>query len=73
MSTWRKSSHSGPEQGDCVEVAGLPDRTTGIRDSKDPDHGHLALTRRAFSTLVTQAKRGDLGLLHRAKRDELNL
>ncbi|MFI0372669.1 DUF397 domain-containing protein [Actinomadura sp. 1N219] len=30
---WRKSSHSGPEQGDCVEVADLPSGV-GVRDSK---------------------------------------
>ncbi|QSY51781.1 DUF397 domain-containing protein [Streptomyces griseocarneus] len=31
--TWVKSSYSGTEGGDCVEVAALP-RTVHIRDSK---------------------------------------
>ncbi len=36
---WRKGSHSGDE-GDCVELAHTG--TTGaIRDSKNPDGGHL--------------------------------
>ena len=32
--TWRKSSYSGGNGGDCVEVATVPDRVL-IRDSKD--------------------------------------
>lgn len=36
---WRKSSHSA-DQGDCVELAHTA--TSGaIRDSKNPDGGHL--------------------------------
>jgi hypothetical protein len=31
--TWRKSSYSGPNGGDCVEVAVRTD-VTGVRDSK---------------------------------------
>ncbi|MFI0481943.1 DUF397 domain-containing protein [Actinomadura sp. 9N215] len=48
---WRKSSYSGPEQGDCVEVADLTPGV-GIRDSKNPDHGHLTLTPKAFTDLI---------------------
>ncbi|HEX5494292.1 MAG TPA: DUF397 domain-containing protein [Mycobacteriales bacterium] len=33
--TWRKSSYSGGNGGQCVEVADL-DGTVGIRDSKNP-------------------------------------
>ncbi|MBP2320884.1 hypothetical protein JOF56_001269 [Kibdelosporangium banguiense] len=33
--TWRKSSFSGPNGGECVEVAVTPE-LIGIRDSKDP-------------------------------------
>ncbi len=33
---WRKSSYSGGE-GNCVEVAELPDGGRAVRDSKDPD------------------------------------
>ncbi|MFA1550789.1 DUF397 domain-containing protein [Actinomadura chokoriensis] len=60
-SAWRKSSHSGPEQGDCVEVADLSSGV-GIRDSKHPDHGHLTLTPKAFAALLACAKRDELNL-----------
>ena len=33
---WRKSSYSGGNGGDCVEVAVLPDERRAVRDSKDP-------------------------------------
>ncbi|MFJ9443196.1 DUF397 domain-containing protein [Kitasatospora sp. NPDC101235] len=33
--SWRKSSYSGAEGGDCVEVA-LTDVAVHVRDSKDP-------------------------------------
>lgn len=58
---WRKSSHSGPEQGDCVEVAGLSSGI-GVRDSKSPDHAHFALTPEAFAALLARAKRDELNL-----------
>ncbi|WP_083733536.1 DUF397 domain-containing protein [Actinomadura sp. CNU-125] len=40
--SWRKSSHSGPNGGNCVELASLPDGV-GVRDSKDPDGPVLLL------------------------------
>lgn len=49
---WRKSSHSGTgDQSVCVEVADLCSGV-GIRDSKNPDLGHLTLTPQAFATLI---------------------
>jgi hypothetical protein len=38
---WRKSSYSGGNGGDCVEVAMLPDARRAVRDSKDPGGGAL--------------------------------
>ncbi|WP_149262225.1 DUF397 domain-containing protein [Actinomadura sp. K4S16] len=49
---WRKSSYSGSNEGNCVEIADLHDHI-GIRDSKNPASGHLTLTRQAFTTLLT--------------------
>ncbi|MEU5884848.1 DUF397 domain-containing protein, partial [Spirillospora sp. NPDC047279] len=43
---WRKSSHSGGEGGQRVELAGLG-RGVGVRDGKDPDGPVLHITRRA--------------------------
>jgi uncharacterized protein DUF397 len=34
--TWRKSSYSGGNGGDCVEVAVLASGRRAVRDSKDP-------------------------------------
>ena len=58
---WRKSSYSGGESGQCVEVAQAP-ALVGIRDSKNPDAGHLAVDRSAFADLVTRVKAGALDL-----------
>ncbi|TDD79816.1 DUF397 domain-containing protein [Actinomadura rubrisoli] len=49
---WRKSSHSGGDEGECVEIADLHDQIA-IRDSKAPHTGHLTLTRQNFATLLT--------------------
>ncbi|MER6813757.1 DUF397 domain-containing protein [Spirillospora sp. NPDC000708] len=50
---WRKSSYSGGDEGECVEVADLNGHV-GVRDSKNPDAGHLTLTRRDFAALLTR-------------------
>ncbi|WP_339154468.1 DUF397 domain-containing protein [Actinomadura luteofluorescens] len=49
---WRKSSYSGSNEGNCVEIADLNNHI-GIRDSKNLTAGHLTLTREAFTTLLT--------------------
>ena len=40
---WRKSSRSGSAIN-CVEVA-LTSDDVAVRDSKNPNHGHLTVTR----------------------------
>ncbi|GAB2834951.1 hypothetical protein GCM10022221_37350 [Actinocorallia aurea] len=40
----------------CVELARLPD-SIGVRDSKHPSSGHLALGKRAFKGLLREVKR----------------
>lgn len=41
MHTWRKSSHSGPDDGNnCVEIATTPAHIT-VRDSKTPTRATL--------------------------------
>ncbi|WP_067459675.1 DUF397 domain-containing protein [Actinomadura macra] len=59
LPTWRKSSRSGPEQSDCVEVANLTSGV-GIRDSKNPDLGHLTLPTQVFADLLARVKHDEL-------------
>ncbi|GAA2738920.1 DUF397 domain-containing protein [Actinocorallia aurantiaca] len=56
---WRKSSYSGTTNDDiCVEVACFPSGV-GVRDSKNPGLGHLALTRGQFGRLASGLKKQD--------------
>ncbi|QXJ20766.1 DUF397 domain-containing protein [Actinomadura graeca] len=50
-SNWRKSTHSGAVENDCVEIASMDDHIV-IRDSKAATAGHLTLTRQDFTTLL---------------------
>ncbi|HEY8414914.1 MAG TPA: DUF397 domain-containing protein [Thermaerobacter sp.] len=52
---WRKSSHSGGNGGDCVELADLTPEV-GIRDSKNPEAGHLTVSRQALAGLIGRIK-----------------
>ncbi|MFJ6702893.1 MULTISPECIES: DUF397 domain-containing protein [unclassified Streptomyces] len=49
--TWRTSSYSSGEGGQCVEVAVLPD-VVRIRDSKDVDRPAIPVTAAAWETFV---------------------
>lgn len=53
--TWRKSSYSGGEQGQCIEVA---ETTTAIciRDSKVPDGPVMTVGAAPFSAFVAYAR-----------------
>ncbi|MFV2178398.1 DUF397 domain-containing protein [Actinomadura sp. LOL_016] len=49
--TWRKSSYSGPNGGNCVELASLPG-AVGVRDSEDPDGPVLVLAPAVLAAAV---------------------
>ncbi|MBO2458006.1 DUF397 domain-containing protein [Actinomadura violacea] len=55
---WRKSTHSsGVNDEHCVELGRLGAGVgVGVRDSKDPDGGHLTLTSTQFTDLITRIK-----------------
>src|SRR6266496_6207744 len=48
---WRKSSRSGNNQPNCVEVAFIGD-TVLVRDSKDPDGAVLRFTRSEWDAFL---------------------
>ncbi|MFI0721287.1 DUF397 domain-containing protein [Streptomyces sp. NPDC021224] len=56
---WVKSSCSG-NNGDCVEVAVLPDGSRAVRDSKDPHGPALLFPAEAFAGFVRAAAGGGL-------------
>ncbi|MFB4304730.1 DUF397 domain-containing protein [Actinomadura sp. GTD37] len=49
---WRKSSYSGSNAAECVELADVAGAIVAVRDSKDPDGPVLLLTRAALRTAV---------------------
>ncbi|MCM4078289.1 DUF397 domain-containing protein [Paractinoplanes hotanensis] len=53
---WRKSS--GSLNGDCVEVAPLPDGVA-VRDSKNPDGPMLAFTHSEWRAFIAGAIKGE--------------
>jgi Domain of unknown function (DUF397) len=52
---WRKSSYSGANGGNCVEVAATA-RTIAVRDSKDPSGPVLAFGSRAWEQFADRMK-----------------
>ncbi|MEU5026262.1 DUF397 domain-containing protein [Streptomyces milbemycinicus] len=60
---WRKSSFSGGDGPECVELARRAD-TTLIRESDDP-HIVLTLTRPHLAAFITGVKAGDFDHLTR--------
>jgi hypothetical protein len=53
---WRKSSYSG-SGNNCVEVAQTV-AACAVRDSKNPDGGHLIFGAAAWAAFLTDIKRG---------------
>ena len=52
---WRKSSYSGNNGGDCVEV-GSAAPLIAVRDSKDPDGARLTFGREAWDAFAAKVK-----------------
>jgi Domain of unknown function (DUF397) len=53
--TWRKSSHSGANGGQCIEVGATPGAVL-VRDSKETDGAVLAFGRKAWETFAAKVK-----------------
>lgn len=57
---WIKSSYSGDNGGNCVEVAPGFTGVVPVRDSKDPHGPTLAFNNTAWTTFITAIKTGHL-------------
>ncbi|WP_141206524.1 DUF397 domain-containing protein [Streptomyces griseorubiginosus] len=57
MENWRKSSCSGPDDGNnCVEISASPTHVS-VRDSTTPARATLTLPTPAFTTFLDALKR----------------
>lgn len=52
---WHKSSYSGPQGGDCVEVAETPAGAL-VRDTQNRDRGHLRFTAVEWTAFLGDVK-----------------
>lgn len=53
---WRKSSHSGSQEVNCVEVAAAGAGVV-VRDSKNPDGPVLSFAPSTFAAFIARTKR----------------
>ena len=58
---WRKSSHSG-SGNNCLEFASM-EAGVAVRDSKNPDGGHLVFGAQDWEAFITGIKRGEYNSL----------
>ena len=59
--TWRKSSYSGANGGECIEVAATGKPLIAVRDSKDPNGPKLALTQCRMAVAYPEGKEWNAG------------
>ncbi|UZJ30175.1 DUF397 domain-containing protein [Streptomyces endophytica] len=58
--TWRKSSYSNPDGGQCIEVSPDLPPLVPVRDSKDPHRPALVFPAAAWAAFVDAVKGGEL-------------
>ncbi|MGW7818519.1 DUF397 domain-containing protein [Streptomyces puniciscabiei] len=56
--TWRKSSYSNTDGGECLEVCDTLPSAVPVRDSKTPDAPALVFTAGSWSSFVGALKGG---------------
>jgi hypothetical protein len=54
--TWRKSTHSNAEGGNCVEAAGGLPAAVPVRDSKNLSVGHLVVPAASWNALTASLR-----------------
>jgi hypothetical protein len=60
--TWRKSTHSGNNGGNCVEIARNLPGIIAVRDSKDPEGPALTFAPAEWNAFVASAQNGEFNL-----------
>jgi hypothetical protein len=60
--TWRKSSYSGGNGGDCVEIGVLAVGGLAVRDSKDPGGPKLVFAADEWAAFIAGVKAGEFDL-----------
>ncbi|KAA2264671.1 DUF397 domain-containing protein [Solihabitans fulvus] len=58
---WRKSSRSGQDGGNCVEI-GFAGTRVGVRDSKNADGPALVFPERGWTAFLASGKAGSFDL-----------
>ncbi len=59
---WRKSTRSGSNGGDCVEVADNVSDVVAVRDSKDSSGPVLTFARDEWKAFIDGAREGEFDL-----------
>ncbi|WP_440104372.1 DUF397 domain-containing protein [Streptosporangium sp. H16] len=60
---WRKSSRSGSNGGQCVEVAANLPGVVAVRDSKNPDGAKLLFAPAEWKSFIGGVKTGEFDTL----------
>jgi hypothetical protein len=60
LGPWRKSSHSGGNGAECVEVSDAYAAKVPVRDSKNPSGPALVFEPSSFAAFIGAVRRGDL-------------
>jgi Domain of unknown function (DUF397) len=59
---WRKSSYSGANGGNCVEVAQNVPGLVAVRDSKDPSGPALTVSPKSWADFARSVRDGEFDL-----------
>lgn len=59
---WRKSTHSAPQNDNCVEVARNLPGIIAVRDSKNPQGPKLILSPHEWAAFINGIKSGEFNL-----------
>jgi hypothetical protein len=59
--TWRTSSYSSGQGGNCVEIADLPNGAQAVRDSKNRTGPALTFTAAEWSAFTAGVRSGEFG------------